>query len=180
MEEFELFERLPGGALSWRGLVPDLGSALVSVCLLADDTGHECRATDPGTGEVMLSRTPLPGGRRILQIAYSRILATRAHLLCRDGYDVTSVTGNQVAEFVLRTHPAYDLFVVGDAATEGVRLSMVRWLHEHYPATRIVALNRHGQVLDDLRYNAPDEPPSAWLPLVSQAMAQSRRDAQIG
>lgn len=180
MEEFELFERLPDGALSWRGVATDLGSAQVAVCLQADETGHECLAMDASASEVVLSRTPLPGGKRVFQIAYSTVLATRAHLLRREGYDVTSVAGNRVAEFVLRTHPSYDLFVVGHAAAESVRLSMVRWLHEHYPATRIVALSRHGCALDHLRYNAPDEPPAAWLPLVSLAMGQQRSGVQIG
>jgi hypothetical protein len=149
--EYEVFEHLPDGSLNWRGLVRGLQGARVTVWLLADQTGNECFAMDSTVSEIVLARTPLPGAKRIFQVAYRKAhLPVRAHLLRRDGYDVTSVSGNGAAQFVLRTRPPYDLFIIGDAAPEPVRLEMEQWLRANYPDTRIFALNPDDRVLEDL------------------------------
>jgi hypothetical protein len=181
-EEYELFEHLPDRSLNWRGIVRGLGSAQATVWLLADETGNDCFAMDCTGSEIVLARTPLPGARRIFQVAYTKALALRARLLRHDGYDVTSVSGNEVARFVLyaQASPAYDLFVLGHGASNAVRMQMVTWLRARYPSIRIVALNMRGQVIDGLRYNAPSEPESAWLPTISAAVRQSRRYGQLG
>jgi hypothetical protein len=181
-DEYELFEYLPTGALNWRGQVHDLQSARVAVWLLADEAEHECFAMDSRAGRVTLARAPQPGGKRIFKVSYGNSLASRAHALRREGYDVTSVLGNQIAKFVLAMHPPYDLFVIGDAAAEHERLEMVRWLRSVYPDSRVVALSPEGgmdqlrlrsQVSDDLLYSTPSEPVAAWLPLVSAVVNES-------
>ncbi len=173
LEEYELFEHLPDGSLEWRGSVRALRRAWARVWQLADKTLNECFAMGTATSRIVLARTPSPGAKRIFQVAYGKALSIRAHLLHRDGYDVTSVSGNRAAQVVLRTRPRYDLFVIGHAASELVRLEMVHWLRVSYPGTSIVALNPDDRGLDDLKYSAPNDPPTAWLPLVSAAVAQS-------
>jgi hypothetical protein len=172
-EEYELFEHLPDGSLSWRGLVRGLRCAQIRVWQLADATGNACFAMDSTGTEIVLARTPLPGAKRIFQVAYSKVLALRGHLLRRDGYDVTSVSGNHVARFALHTRPVYDLFVIGHGASDSVRLEMVHWLRACYPNVTIVALNTLGHIIDGLRYNAPSEPVAAWLPMISAALHQN-------
>lgn len=177
-DEYELFQHLPDGRLTWCGLVRSLQAAQVTVWLLADETGNECLAMDPTGSETILSRTPLRGAKRIFQVAYSKALASRAHLLRRSGYDVTSVSGNLAAQFALRGHPHYDLFVIGHGASQRIRTEMAIWLRARYPDSGIVALNRHGQVIDGLRYNAPNEPAATWLPVISAAVGQSGHPSQ--
>jgi len=167
--EYQLFEHLPDRSLNWRGVVRGLVAAQVIVWSLADQTGHECFAMDSTGSEIVLSRTPLPRAKRIFQVAYGKALASRGHLLRCDGYDVTSVSGNEVARDILYGRPAYDLFVIGRVASDPVRLQIVRWLRARYPDARIVALNTQGHVVEGLRYNAPSEPAAAWLPMVSAA-----------
>lgn len=174
--EYELFEYRSDGSLNWRGLVNGLEKARAAVWLLADETDRECFAMLGN--KTVLARAPLRGAKRIFQVAYGDTLAARARVLCRDGYDVTSVLGNEKAKYVLARHPFCDLFVVGHRATERVRSEMVRWLRENYPSTRIVALNMRGHVIDGLRYNAPYDSAAAWLPMISAAADQSRRLGQ--
>jgi hypothetical protein len=176
--EYELFEYLPSGALNWRGLVRDLESARVTLALLADQTGNECYAMDWRAHEVALARAPCRGGRRIFQVAYdSKLLANRAQLLRRDGYDVTSAFGNRASQLVLGAHAPYNLFLIGHATPEPERSEMKRWLRAHYPEIAIVALNPRGEALEGLRFNAPAAPTTAWLPLICAALSQSTRAA---
>ncbi|HTW75851.1 MAG TPA: hypothetical protein VMD56_13120 [Steroidobacteraceae bacterium] len=172
-DEYELFERRPDGSSNWRGLVRGLASARASVWLLANELERECFAVDPATKQIVLARTPLQGARRIFQVAYGNALAGRARLLRRDGYDVTSALGNQRARFVLAMRPHHDLFVLGSAAAQPVRSEMACWLRQNYPNIRIVALNSGGHLINGLRYNAPDEPAAAWLPMIAAAALQS-------
>jgi hypothetical protein len=176
-DEYEVFEHRPNGSLGWRGLAYGLRGAWWAVWMLAEEVGAECFATDCTGSTIVLARTPLLGAKCIFQVAYSTALAARAHLLRRDGYDVTSVSGNQIARFVLQARPRYDLFVVGHHAPQHVRNEMIGWLRVHYPNTRIVALNRRGEVIDGLHYNAPSEPPAAWLSMISAAVAVSGHSA---
>jgi hypothetical protein len=169
---YELFEFLPDRSLSWRGYVRGLRGAQARVWKLADEVGTECFAVDPTGTDIVLARTPLRGAKRIFQIAYSTALAARAHLLLRNGYDVTSVSGNQVAQFVLQADPPYDLFVLGHGASQEVRTQMAAWLRSRYPNVRVVALNARGPVIEWLRFNAPNEPASAWLLIVSAAFRE--------
>jgi hypothetical protein len=173
-DDYELLEHLSDGSLNWHGLVHGLQSAQIAVWLLADETGNECVAMDSTGSEIVLARTPLPGAKRIFQVAYSKVLPVRAHLLHRGGFEVSSVSGNEVAQFVLHTRPHYDLFLIGNDASLPVRMEMVRWLRASYPDPTIVALNsKHGHVIDGPHYNAPSRPAAAWLSTISAALHQS-------
>ena len=171
LDEYEVFEHLPDDSLDWRGPVRGLKRAQSRVWQLADGTGHECFAMETTTSKIALARTPLPGAKRIFQVAYGKALSVRARLLHRDGYDVTSAFGNRAARLALRALPRYELFVIGHAASESVRLEMAHWIRVCYPHTNIVALNPDERRLDDLRYSAPNEPATGWLPLVSAAVS---------
>lgn len=139
-EEYELFERLPSGSSNWRGLVKGLESARVRLWLLADEIGRQCFATRSGSRQVVLSRTPWPGARRLFQVGYGDGLAGSARFLHSHGYDVTSACGNRVAQFVLCMHPPYDFFVIDYSGPERARLEMIDWLRKTYPNTQILLL----------------------------------------
>ncbi|HTW37131.1 MAG TPA: hypothetical protein VMD49_01020 [Steroidobacteraceae bacterium] len=111
---------------------------------------------------------------RVLQIAYSlELLTCRSTLLAQSGYQVTSALGNEAAKTLLEEPGrCFDVFVIGRAAPQSVRLEMAQWIRVRFPARRIVAL--HGddhQVLGDLRYNANDSRPERWVPAVATAAA---------
>ncbi len=109
--------------------------------------------------------------KRIFQVAYrEEHFLTRAHLLRRQGYTVTSAIGNEAAKAVLPTLPGVDLLIVGHAAPEQTRLDMVAWLRERYPRTVILALNPSPEQLGTLRLNAVYYPPQAWLPLIEAVL----------
>lgn len=172
-DEYEIFEHLPDGSLRWRGNVHGLQGAWVKVSSVSDGTGNECLAMDSTGTEIVLARTPLRGAKQIFQVAYGQALAGRAHLMRHNGYDVTSVSSNRAAQLLLSMPYSYDLFVIGHEASGAMRLEMVRWMREHDPTTRIVALYPRHNAADALTYNAPSEPAAAWLPLISAAVAQS-------
>jgi hypothetical protein len=186
-DEYELFERRLDGSLSWRGVVHGLEHARVRVRLLASETDHECFAmytptkeivlrTDPNESEELLRPSPsapepLCRGKRLFQIGYDELqLSARGRMLRRLGYAVVSVFGNEAAKAVLRERPQVDLFVIGHAAPEPMRLEMAHWLHTIYPRVGILALNPPDFVrLDDSEFNAPYNAPETWLPLVRAA-----------
>lgn len=111
---------------------------------------------------------------RIFHIAYDqRPLLERGKLLRTRGYSVQSVFGNEAAKTLLNTFTPYDLFIVGHAAPQEVRLEMARWLRANYPSTKIIALNPpQCDRLDELRYNAPYNKPDVWLSLVEAAVGR--------
>lgn len=175
--EFDLFERRSDGTLTYRGLVDGIENARVRVRLLANETDHECFAICSDTHEIVARIMPLtPESKRLFQVGYDpHLLELRSELLRRWGYSVTSVIGNDAAKAVLRDRPSYDLFVIGHTAPEDVRLSMVHWLHKHYPNINILALNPpETQQLGDLEYNALYSAPDIWLPLVAAGASAPR------
>jgi hypothetical protein len=109
--------------------------------------------------------------KRIFQVAYreEHFLARAKLLRCR-GYTVTSVIGNEASKAVLSIQPRVDLFIIGHAPPEQIRLDMVAWLRERYPQTGILALNPSHERLGTLRFNAVHYPPQAWLPLIEAAL----------
>jgi hypothetical protein len=110
--------------------------------------------------------------KHIFQIAYrEEHFLTRAKLLRCQGYAVTSTIGNEAAKTVLPMLPRVDLFVVGHAAPQQIRLDMVAWLWERYPHTSILALNPSPERLGTLGLNAVHYPSLAWLPLVEGALS---------
>lgn len=107
----------------------------------------------------------------IFQVAYDeQHLAAQARILRRQGYEVTSIFGNEAAKMVLRSRPHYDLFIVGHAALDATRAEMALWLRAAYPQAKILALNPpQCRELDESDYNAEFDAPESWLPLVAAA-----------
>ena len=170
--EFDLFERRTDGTLTYRGVVDGVDNARVRVRLLANETDHECFAICSSTQEIVARIVPFTANsKHIFQIAYdAHVLEVRAELLRRWGYHVSSVIGNAAAKAVLQEHNRCDLFIIGHAAPEHVRLDMVHWLRKHYARTNILALNPPGmKQLGNLQYNALFNAPDVWAPLVAVA-----------
>lgn len=110
--------------------------------------------------------------KNVFLIAYSyELMVKRAAILRASGYGVTSVVGNEAAKVVLAASSReYDLFIISPAAPEQVRLHMAHWLSREYPRIRILALNPgDNEKLDTLKYNANDNLPDVWLPMVATA-----------
>jgi CheY-like chemotaxis protein len=109
---------------------------------------------------------------RVFQVAYTpELLTRRSTLLARHGYQVTSALGNDAAKASLQQPGRrFDVFIIGRAAPEGVRLEMARWIRTHFPDRRIVALHPDDeQRLDGLRYNANDYRPEGWMSAIAAA-----------
>jgi len=93
----------------------------------------------------------------------------RAQLLRELGYGVISVLGNEAAKVLLGSIQRYDLFIVGHAAPESSRREIVAWLKANYPRVKILALNPPRQQMTDADYNAIQNGPETWLPIVTSA-----------
>lgn len=165
--EYELYERRADGVLNWRGVVQGLDSARVAVQLLADDTGNECFAVQPGTRQRALIRIPERGGARVFQIGYGPQIHARAAMLHRSGYDVTCAWGNAAALLMLAARPHYDMFVIGDEAAAETRSQMLDWLRQRYDHSSILALNSPGIPALDPSC-VPCEPSEMWLSCLSR------------
>ena len=175
--EYDLFERLPDGSALWRGVAVGAFDAHLQLRELARITANELFAIEVLTGEVLARvNTPLVARQRkikqIFQIAYDeKLLAMRAEQLTANGYEMTSVVGNEAAETALGSGQEYDLFIVGHAAPEETRIEMVGWLKMKYPKVRILALNPPDcECLDGADYNVPQNVPAELLPTVSAAL----------
>jgi len=175
--EYDLFERLPDGSALWRGVAVGAFDAHLQLRELARITANELFAIEVLTGEVLARvNTPLIARQRkikqIFQIAYDeKLLAMRAEQLTANGYEMTSVVGNEAAETALGSGQEYDLFIVGHAAPEETRIEMVGWLKMKYPKARILALNPPDcECLDGADYNVPQNVPAELLPTVSAAL----------
>lgn len=57
--DYELFERRADGSLSWRGVVHGLEEARVRVCLLANETDHECFAMYTPLKQIVVRVDPM-------------------------------------------------------------------------------------------------------------------------
>jgi hypothetical protein len=175
--EYELFERLPDGAVQWRGVARGLLKARLDLGRLARNTRNEVFAIELLSQQVV-ARVPAIDGqqrtiKRVFQIAYDeRLLVTRAGVLRAQGYEVSSVVGNEAAKTVLGSGQDFDLFIVGHAAPQEARIAMVAWLKARYPKTNILALNPpECERLAGADYNARQNGYDVWLPTVQVALA---------
>ena len=173
---YELFEVMPTGSPHRVSVVSGLEFAKAALQRLAKDTTNECYVADRETHQVMMqinvARAKLRATRRIFQIAYDEDLGLRrAELLRSRGYGVISVVGNQAAKLLLSSIQHYDLFIVGHAAPESARREMVAWLKANYPRVKILALNPPRQQITDADYNALQNGPETWLPIVTERFA---------
>lgn len=138
----------------------------------AKRTKAECLAIDAKTHQVVLqlnvNSAKLQAMKRVFQIAYDEEGAVqRTQLLKCRGYAVMSVIGNEAAKAVLSSVEHYDIFIVGHAAPEETRREMVDWLWASYPSVKILALNPLNQQIPNADYNAPQNEPENWLPIIS-------------
>jgi hypothetical protein len=110
--------------------------------------------------------------RRVLQIGYDEaLMVTRELLLEKRGYEVVSVLGDSAAKEVLSRGGAYDLFIVGHAASADRRRNLVQWLKINFPDVKVVSLNPpHQGGVPHADYNIPLDGPEEWLRAVRLAI----------
>ena len=173
-KDYDLFERTQGDSLFWHGCVHGLENARRKLQQLAKTTTNECSVIFVPTRQVVALANIAHAERVVFQVAYDeRLLAERADLLKRRGYEVVSAMGNECAKAVLDLPPQrVDLFIVGHNAPEPTRTEMVVWLKTKCPNVPIVALNPpECRELPGADYNAVFNGPEAWLPIVEAAAA---------
>jgi hypothetical protein len=175
--EYELFERFPNGTLQWRGVARGLIQARLKLEGFARETRNELFAMDLNQHFVAIRLNATVAQqktiKRLFQIAYDeKLLVMRGEILRAQGYEVTSVIGNETAMTVLGIGEDFDLFVIGHAAPQETRIAMVAWLKARYPKTKIVALNPpECECLAGADYNARQNGYEVWLPTVKAALA---------
>src|SRR5206468_2295132 len=175
---YEIFEVWPDGSTVTRAVVSGLEFAKVTFDRLAERTSYECKAADARTHQVVAQRNvPQAKGRtvkRIFQIPYDEGIGfRRAQLLRELGYGVISVLGNEAAKLLLSSIQHYDLFIVGPDAPEETRREIVDWLKENYPQVKILAMNPPDQQVPKADYNAEQDGPENWLPIVRERLINS-------
>ena len=177
---YDIFEVMPDGSSVKRAAVSGLEFAKLALEELSKRTiySNECFAADRDTHQVVAQmNVPLAGRsiKRIFQIAYdeeSRL--QRAELLLGCGYGVISVLGNEAAKLLLSSIQHYDLFIVGPDAPEETRREIVDWLKENYPLVKILAMNPPDQQVPKADYNAEQDGPENWLPIVKERLINSK------
>ena len=118
---------------------------------------------------------PPPAQRRILQIAYyENLLRTRAAMLQRAGYIVSSALGNDEAKAAaVRLLPGLDLVVIGFSGLYSDRTAILRWLKQQYPDLPIVILQAHtSERFPDADCTTLSEEPEVWLRAVTEFLEQ--------
>src|SRR5437660_12712319 len=171
---------MPDGSSVKRAAVSGLEFAKLALEELSNITryGNDGVAGDRDIHQVVAQmNVPLSGRsiKRIFQIAYdeeSRL--QRAELLFGCGYGVISVLGNEAAKLLLSSIQHYDLFIVGPDAPEETRREIVDWLKENYPLVKILAMNPPDQQVPKADYNAEQDGPENWLPIVKERLINSK------
>ena len=160
----------------WRGHASGLHEARRQLEKLGKVTKNECFAMCLPTKEIAARvNVRTSEGRKpyVFQITYDEKLAkARSDLLKLQGYEVTTVFGNDAAQAVLSIPQNCDLFVVGHAAPEKTRREMVAWLKENHPGVRILALNSASiRELVGADYNVKLNGPETLLPVIATAIS---------
>ncbi len=103
----------------------------------------------------------------VLQIGYyPTLLQTRQLMLEQNGYQVTSVLGNEQGMAVAPSQ-RFDVIVIGFSDTHAMRSGMVRWLKQHLPETPVVALLANtSETFTDADCATLSEDPAVWLATV--------------
>ena len=174
---YEILEVMPDGSSLKRAVVSGLEFAKVALEELSKRTTNECFAADEKTHQVV-AQLNVPRAKRrikrIFQISYDEAAGLqRAEVLSSLGYGVISVLGNEAAKVLLSSIQHYDLFIVGHAATVETRREIVDWLKTNYPQVKILAMNTADQQLPNADYNAKQDGPENWLPIVTERLADS-------
>jgi len=174
---YDIFEVMPDGSTMKRAGIYGLEFAKLSLEELTKRTTNECFAADAKTHQVVM-QTNIPSAeraiKRIFQIAYDEEEGVRrAEVLRSRCYGVISVLGNEAANVLLSSPQNYDLFIVGHAAPQEIRREMVAWLKVNYPQVKILAMNPPDQQVPNADYNAIQDGPENWLPIVTERLANS-------
>lgn len=94
--EYDLFERMSDGSLSWKGFTKGLEDARLRLARLATETTNECFAVNVATGNVV-DRANIPTGEK--EISYDlRILRGMAVVLCTGVEAVLLITRKLMLE----------------------------------------------------------------------------------
>ncbi len=122
----------------------------------------------------MASDRDLPVMRQhIFHISYyDSLLRTRKALLERDGYDVSSVLGNEQAKNIApELLPQMDAVLLGFSGDYSQRAAILHWLKEHYPAVPVVALQANrAERFPEADYATPADDPEVWLATVARCL----------
>lgn len=165
---FHIFKVQSDGSLRWMEAAVDVERAKARAKVLAASTPGEYVITNM-TGDKISVKSPPK--RIMFQIGYDeKELKVRAELFRRVGHEVISVTDNEAAKNALTSIHNVDVFVVGHAAPEQIRMEMVDWLKANFPKVKIVALipsaNRQ---LPRADYNVVLNDHEEWLSLLAAA-----------
>ncbi len=118
--------------------------------------------------------------RRILHISYyDNLLKTRAALMERSGYAVTSVLGNEQAMAADGALSAADLVVIGFSGPYVQRSAIVHWLKQHHPEVPIVIMQaRSSELFPEADYVTTPEHPKVWMDTIARCLEQHNHHAQ--
>ena len=176
--EYNIFECLPDGAVSWCDTAYGLVNARLKLQEIAKTATNDHFAIRLPTHEVVFRISGSPKAllpiKRVFQIAYTEELRKkRADVLRSRGYGVLSVIGNEPAKTLLSTSgmPCDEIafFLIGHAAPDPARKEMVDWLKALCPHVKIIALNPPGHAIPTADYNVLQNGPEAWLPILASA-----------
>jgi DNA-binding NtrC family response regulator len=110
--------------------------------------------------------------RHIFHVAYyESLLTTRAVLLERSGYRVSSALGNDNAKALSRTVGPVDLAVIGFSAAHAVRAELLQWFKLRHPEIPVVVLQAHtSEKFPGADCVALSEDPEIWLGVVADCV----------
>jgi hypothetical protein len=180
---YEIFEVPPSGSPRSVATAYGLQFATSKLYEQAKHTHNECYAADLRTHQIVahmnVPPTKLRAVKRVFQISYDEQSAIRrAELLNSYGYDAVSVISNEAAKFLLTGlltgTERFDLFIIGHAAREETRREMAAWLKTKYPRVNVLALNPPNQQILSADFNAREDGPENWLPIVRHQLAKPR------
>ena len=106
----------------------------------------------------------------VLQVAYDQgLLQTRALMLQRSGYNVTSVLGNAKA---IATPPAVlssvKLIIIGFSESHTIRSGALHWFKQNHPEIPVIVLKFDGyEKFPEADAVTLSEDPSVWLQAVA-------------
>jgi hypothetical protein len=149
--EYDLFERMSDGSLSWKGFTKGLEDARLRLARLATETTNECFAVNVATGNVV-DRAKIPTGKK--EISYDlRILRVMAVVLCTGVEAVLLITRKLMLEragyivVVAVTKPAiieacqqhaFHVAVVGQEDTPEKKNSVFSLIRRYSPSTKVL------------------------------------------
>jgi hypothetical protein len=177
--EYDIFE-LVDGTLNWCGHALGLLDARSQLQHVCERKKNECVVIHLPTKEVVArGNVRTADGRKpiIIQITYDARLSTaRAETLRLQGYEVSTLNGNEAAKVVLSMPHSCDLFIIGHGASAETRNEMAAWLRSHYAGAKVLSVNAPATPgLAAADYNLEANGPETLLPVIHRALDSSRR-----